>query len=173
TITAAAGEDGGGIKWENNSLSASRTVTTSGTYSAVTTIAGKCDSERRSITATVYPIGDFGAKASLCGCKSNLQDIDDVCQWACQLPEPVAGVTETRVVSASNATANQAAPICAAYGLKLMTITQGIALCKADLLCFFTPAPANLTVDGANLAVSSCSAWYSAQAGKNRFMCVK
>jgi hypothetical protein len=53
-ITAAAGTNGNSIRWTDNSSTASpRTVTTSGTYRAVTRSAAGCESASASVTVTI------------------------------------------------------------------------------------------------------------------------
>jgi hypothetical protein len=69
-ITATAGSGGDGIRWTDNSSTVSlRSITTSGTYYAVTTSAAGCESGTASVAVTINTVPGITASAgdSRCG----------------------------------------------------------------------------------------------------------
>jgi hypothetical protein len=85
TITAAAGTNGNGIRWDNTSTTPLRTVNTTGTnvYSAVTTSNRGCESGAASISVTINQPGGDGESAA-CGCVVDLVACSNgTCQTSC------------------------------------------------------------------------------------------
>jgi hypothetical protein len=81
TITATAGNDGTGIRWDNNSTTSARTVTETGTYLAVTTSAAGCTSGTTTFSVTVTQGAPAGSEPdAVCGCTSGLIDCNGTCQ---------------------------------------------------------------------------------------------
>jgi uncharacterized protein (TIGR02145 family) len=70
-ITATAGSGGNGIRWTDNSSTVSpRSITTSGTYYAVTTSAAGCESGTASVAVTINPVPEaptMGGGGTQCG----------------------------------------------------------------------------------------------------------
>jgi hypothetical protein len=92
TITATAGYDGTGIRWDNGSTDELRTVSVSGTYSAVATSAAGCSSGATSVTVTVIQPGFANNPATACNCAEGLTVCDGTCLASCRTclqPEPI------------------------------------------------------------------------------------
>jgi hypothetical protein len=85
TITATAGSNGNGIRWDDGSTLTLRTVNTTGanTYRAVTTSAAGCTSSTATITVTVSQGAAAGqAPDATCGCAEGLNECNSVCSAA-------------------------------------------------------------------------------------------
>jgi hypothetical protein len=80
TITAAYGNGGNGIRWDNGSTVTSRPVTATGTYRAVTTSAAGCTSSTATINVTVTLPGTLGNTTNACGCTSGLTACNGYCR---------------------------------------------------------------------------------------------
>jgi hypothetical protein len=82
TITAMPGSGGNGIRWTDNSNTDSpRTVTASGTYYAVTTSAGGCESSAASVSVSIGTPGAVNQPADpTCGCVSGTVNCGNTCK---------------------------------------------------------------------------------------------
>jgi hypothetical protein len=94
TITATAGYGGIGIRWDDGSTDALRTITASGTYSAVATSAEGCSSGATSVTVTVIQPGLANNPATACDCAEGLTDCDGTCMAACRTCLQLEPITE-------------------------------------------------------------------------------
>jgi hypothetical protein len=83
TITATAGSDGNGIRWDDGSSAAVRTVTATGTYYAMSTSEPGCESSAASITTTVTQPDTEGNIAGVCGCVVDLTNCNGTCRTTC------------------------------------------------------------------------------------------
>jgi hypothetical protein len=84
TITATAGSGGNGIKWGDTGSTVSlRTVTTTGTYRAVTTSAAGCTSSSATKSVTIVQKGTSGNDVTACGCADGLNDCSGTCLTTC------------------------------------------------------------------------------------------
>jgi hypothetical protein len=82
TITATPGLGGSGIRWtDDNTTVSPRTVTTSGTYYAVTVSDAGCESIPAPVLVTIVMPGADG-EPSTCGCATDIIDCDGTCKTA-------------------------------------------------------------------------------------------
>jgi hypothetical protein len=79
SITATAGTNGNGIRWDNGTTAASRSVGT-GTYYALTTSAAGCESGTASVAVTINQQGGNGQSASPCGCVAGTTNCSNTCR---------------------------------------------------------------------------------------------
>jgi hypothetical protein len=80
-ITASAGTNGNGIKWDDGSTASARMVTVSGTYGAITTSAAGCTSSTATVVVTIGTGSASGsAPNATCGCASELVNCGSTCK---------------------------------------------------------------------------------------------
>jgi hypothetical protein len=73
TITAAVGNHGNAIRWDDQTTDSPRTVHTTGTWNAVTTSADGCESAPAGVTVSINQASGNGAEAdAVCGCAYGL-----------------------------------------------------------------------------------------------------
>jgi hypothetical protein len=83
TITATAGDGGTGIRWDDGSTDALRTVSASGMYYAVTTSDTDCNSSAATIIVAGTPPGTEGNAVGACGCVDGLVACAGICRASC------------------------------------------------------------------------------------------
>jgi hypothetical protein len=81
TLVAVPGDHGNGIRWTDNSSTINvRTITSTNTYTAITTSPEGCQSSARSFACTIsQPSGAGSAPNALCGCSCGLTCISGIC----------------------------------------------------------------------------------------------
>jgi hypothetical protein len=104
TVTATRGTNGTGIRWtdgDGSSTVSPRTVTTPGTYYAVTTSAAGCTSGTASVSVTITTQkGAEGEPVTACGCiqENKLGDCYGTCQVSCPFTMCGFSVTAFNVI---------------------------------------------------------------------------
>jgi hypothetical protein len=87
-IYAYPGAGGNGIRWtSDNSTNQTRSVSSTGTYYAVTTSAAGCESVSQSVQIIFPAPSSDGQAPSYCGCASGLEDCSNVCRQCCSISE--------------------------------------------------------------------------------------
>jgi hypothetical protein len=97
TITAAAGNNGSGIRWtdgDGSNTVSPRTVTASGTYYAVTTSDEGCESGTMSVSVTIATQPGAEGEPATCGCAPGLNDCSGTCKVSCTAFTLCTGITE-------------------------------------------------------------------------------
>jgi hypothetical protein len=95
TITASYGSGGNGITWDDGTTNASRQVTATGSYWALTTSAAGCTSGTATVTVTIgTPSASGSAPNAACGCANSLTNCNNTCQASCGNFWTCTGFTE-------------------------------------------------------------------------------
>jgi hypothetical protein len=99
TITATPGNGGDGIRWDNGTTDALRTITVTGTYRAVTTSANGCTSSEATVAVNIRQAGTAGqAIDDVCGCASGLLVCEGACSVSCPIVLP-CGLTDVSTLA--------------------------------------------------------------------------
>jgi hypothetical protein len=138
TISATAGANGNGIRWDNNSTTSTRTVNISGTnnYYAVTTSAAGCTSSTTTFSVTINQPGGSGQAPTACGCASGLANCGSTCQSCCNCTNwSGCGLTAVSNVSSEGAYGSgyyeDNASICQNKGMRLPTVSELQCMCNS------------------------------------------
>jgi hypothetical protein len=84
TITATPGSGGDGIRWDDGTTDALRTITFTGAYRAVTTSANGCTSSAATVAVSIRQAGTAGqAIDDICGCASGFNECSGTCRASC------------------------------------------------------------------------------------------
>jgi hypothetical protein len=186
TITATAGSDGTGIRWDDGTTDALRTVSTSGAYSAVTTSATGCNSSEASVSVTVTQPGTMGNAVAACGCEDGLLERDGYCLPDCSVLEPCAGFTEIypTLPYAAPSDAEAACKSLAGAAWRTATISELACVCHKNKGLFNTTKIVHSTYQtstfecGGNycylqIVPSTCAIMQHWAIENPRFLCVK
>jgi hypothetical protein len=137
TITATYGSGGNAIKWDDNSTDASRRVTTTGTYRAITTSTAGCTSSTATVSVTIgTPSASGSAPDPACNCATNLTVCNGTCQASCSHFTACDGITEvTSEVSEGGKSylgGNAAENVCKSKGSgwRLPTVQELQCMCE-------------------------------------------
>jgi hypothetical protein len=134
TITATFGSGGNGIKWDDNTTAASRRVTATGTYRAITTSAAGCTSSTATVSVTIGTQSASGnAPNTACGCASGLTDCAGTCTASCGMLAWTGNECKLNYVSsvASDAyvTWSAANTLCKNKSMRLPTSSELACMC--------------------------------------------
>jgi hypothetical protein len=125
------------VRWDDGVTNETRTITASGTYSAVSVSEEGCESAPSSLVVTIGYPGAHGQPADdMCGCTSTLTDCHGVCKSSCgMVPWTVCGSSGITFVSdisyeiGSPLNWHNADDMCTYKGMRLPTLEQLLCMC--------------------------------------------